>query len=1038
MALADKAELCTICQQINFAAIFTPREWDPESGRSKTIYRPEWNGNGKPPDLEWTKYSKKHRTGPLEDQLPRIRTADYDELSLSTQADADQHAPRAASIQPVLDLSSVKNDPVELNRSNEPREVVDGVEPDQLGHDGASDQELPEKDEVDGRDTGSSDEEDEEEIENEEDFDEDDWKDDNGSWFDDEDEEQREVDYDDDNSQDSVSTWSGHSHFTEIQRIDLDKQAQGNWSYRHGQLYYLGSLWDLRSRRHECDLCWRLWRHTRKNPDIKTEYLTKSRCILKLMELKGRRNDGSDSEIIMLNLVYIYGYKVDDPRESEWIIKMGFAMQGAHRDVCNRQKQKSSDRIVPFDDRLYGQARWKQDECDYALFREWLRVCETKHVHPSPGLEGDMSFRLVDVQQKCLVEWSGPISNAPRFIALSYVWGKARQEAMLTIDLLNTFRQAGFLNRPLDKTIRDSIELVSRLGERYLWVDALCVIQDSHEDKIVQIPHMHKIYGKAVLTIVAAYGHSADAGLPGVGESTRTGSRFKMELDDIRVTFRGNTKVHTAGGGIDFNENYLFTSMYQSRAWTYQEGRLSQRLLIFTGEQAYWECERCTWCEETHWESGSVDFIHWRAVKGSTPTDVWEDRMERKNYDLTTLKPEPPRNSYADLIKEYSSRELSHSADILDACTGVLNSIKAKEQSEFIYGLRKKHFGNDLLFNTLTAIPPRFPNRSWLEAGFPSWSWASWKGIVEIANAPRNNSYDIVENIVPCDGVKCYMLEIDSQGLKHLQLLNENGGWRFRSNYVRRGEGIYDFASPSLRIDGTFESEEDTPESTAEIPEYSQDLSLSDVERHQAFSRIIPGFHVVFNTFASTVVVRTEFDDLTMMMSNIIIAGTHKLRGGGMWENRDPVQRQVYVCKEKFKDEAHQRKGEALHGHDSGIEESSTCPCCGKDSSPAPLPENLELGPYLGRLPPLSSCWNGREYMQTVPDGIYRLLWMNNNQLPMFGHLLCKPVSKSAPADGDWDAEILQRVCGVVGPTDILRREMQEKYAAEWGTFILS
>ena len=44
----------------------------------------------------------------------------------------------------------------------------------------------------------------------------------------------------------SASTWSNNSYYTEIQRTDLEKQAQGNWNYRHGHLYYLGSIWDVR------------------------------------------------------------------------------------------------------------------------------------------------------------------------------------------------------------------------------------------------------------------------------------------------------------------------------------------------------------------------------------------------------------------------------------------------------------------------------------------------------------------------------------------------------------------------------------------------------------------------------------------------------------------------------------------------------------------------------------------------------------------------------------------------------------------------
>jgi hypothetical protein len=112
-------------------------------------------------------------------------------------------------------------------------------------------------------------------------------------------------------------------------------------------------------------------------------------------------------------------------------------------------------------------------------------------------------------------------------------------------------------------------------------------------------------------------------------------------------------------------------------------------MLVFTKNQVYWECEKCTWCEETHWESDTIDFISWRAVKDPTPEDVWKDRFERKAYDILGAdeleKSEPPRNSYAALVKEYSKRDLSHNQDILDACTGVWSSIKEREQSDFVF-----------------------------------------------------------------------------------------------------------------------------------------------------------------------------------------------------------------------------------------------------------------------------------------------------------------------------------------------------------------
>ncbi|KAH7386606.1 heterokaryon incompatibility protein-domain-containing protein, partial [Cadophora sp. MPI-SDFR-AT-0126] len=376
------------------------------------------------------------------------------------------------------------------------------------------------------------------------------------------------------------------------------------------------------------------------------------------------------------------------------------------------------------------------------LFREWLGVCEKTHNHPSREATGDIAIRLVDVRRRCLIQWQGPVSLVPRFVALSYVWGKAQQKVLLTTDRLSEFKKPGFFNRQLGQTIHDALEVVARIGETYVWIDAVCILQDSPADKSIQIPQMHQIYGNAVLTIIAAHGDSADAGLPGVGPGSRAGNIFTLELPDIRVLFRSHTKMYVAKNNLDigFSENYLLSSTYQSRAWTFQEGHLSTRALVFTKDQVYFECERCTWCEETHWESESMDFRGWRAIHDPTPHDVWTDRFDRHAYDLTTEKDtsESLRNSYASLIKAYSQRQLTHDTDILDACSGVLSIIRQREQSDFLFGLRRKYFGNDLLFNILSALPRRFPDQRKGQAGskarFPSWSWTAWKGLVEIAN----------------------------------------------------------------------------------------------------------------------------------------------------------------------------------------------------------------------------------------------------------------------------------------------------------------
>ena len=64
------------------------------------------------------------------------------------------------------------------------------------------------------------------------------------------------------------------------------------------------------------------------------------------------------------------------------------------------------------------------------------------------------------------------------------------------------------------------MQLASLLGFRYIWVDALCIIQDDPTDQSYQIGEMATIYSSASLTILAASGENSDAGLPGLGPSS--------------------------------------------------------------------------------------------------------------------------------------------------------------------------------------------------------------------------------------------------------------------------------------------------------------------------------------------------------------------------------------------------------------------------------------------------------------------------------------------------------------------------------------
>lgn len=152
------------------------------------------------------------------------------------------------------------------------------------------------------------------------------------------------------------------------------------------------------------------------------------------------------------------------------------------------------------------------------------------------------------------------------FVALSYVWGSARQAC-------EVFRTDGghqALPEPLPAVVQDSTQVTKALGFRHLWIDTFYIDQDDPSDKHLQIRQMDRIYRNAELTIIAAAGHDESYGLPGVGIQARP-RRPIITLDGARVLWSPKDPHMT-----------ITQSHSATRGWTFQEAALSRRRLVFT------------------------------------------------------------------------------------------------------------------------------------------------------------------------------------------------------------------------------------------------------------------------------------------------------------------------------------------------------------------------------------------------------------------------------------------------------------------------
>ncbi|OAG03759.1 HET-domain-containing protein, partial [Paraphaeosphaeria sporulosa] len=352
-------------------------------------------------------------------------------------------------------------------------------------------------------------------------------------------------------------------------------------------------------------------------------------------------------------------------------------------------------------------------------------LCSTHNiVTPKPRI------RLIDVDKRCIVNGSG----TENWVALSYVWGGANT-VLMTTENINQHETQGSLEGILPLTIEDALRVTQALGERYLWVDCLCILQDCEEDKSIHLPRMGDIYRHAVVTIVAASGSNAAAGLPWIRNSI---TRSEQLFIQVRPSFRlGDYGVATMMDPPESPDcDYATGSPWSMRAWTFQERLLSRRVLIFTKDLIYWECEQSIWREDCFGEL-PAEFPQ-IFTSGFGSGTFWS------HLDLSRLWRSHPFdivNTYRQVVSHYTGLQLTYQEDGLHAISGVLAALEMRSGSKFLWGLPTAMLSAALIWEshsdddaTLSSRNQRRTAKHMLgptqnstsHCPFPSWSWVGW------------------------------------------------------------------------------------------------------------------------------------------------------------------------------------------------------------------------------------------------------------------------------------------------------------------------
>ncbi|KAK3984705.1 heterokaryon incompatibility protein-domain-containing protein [Cladorrhinum sp. PSN332] len=349
----------------------------------------------------------------------------------------------------------------------------------------------------------------------------------------------------------------------------------------------------------------------------------------------------------------------------------------------------------------------------------WIDECIHTHADCSPVGDATLPTRVLDIaplesgRDPCVYITQ---KEAARYIALSYCWGGPQPVTSTLATLDDNIR--GIPMASLPQTIKDAIYVTRKMNCRYLWIDALCILQDSDEDKSREIGQMARIYQDSYCTISAANAKS-------VGEG------FLQDRPHLGVKGDWFTMPYCCPGGdgklgvMHVRSEATYDPMNEpinQRGWTLQEHLLPPRLLIYDSYRLRWECQ------SRQYSNGGASNLLRRVDFGRISQSLRRGLSMNPGDELSPDHQESLHKCWASSLENYARRQLTVGGDKLPAISAIASDYASLTGDNYLAGLWQRHLGSSLLWNVQvydgfshkkSSRPAGHPSRA------PSWSWAS-------------------------------------------------------------------------------------------------------------------------------------------------------------------------------------------------------------------------------------------------------------------------------------------------------------------------
>ncbi|PMD24517.1 HET-domain-containing protein, partial [Hyaloscypha hepaticicola] len=369
------------------------------------------------------------------------------------------------------------------------------------------------------------------------------------------------------------------------------------------------------------------------------------------------------------------------------------------------------------------------DEC-VQLAASWIKNCAEFHQDCLHLDHTPLPTRVIhvgsDLEEPFL--YISKRENA-EYIALSHCWGGMVPLTTTLATLEQRQREIRFSELP--RTFRDAITITRKLGVQYIWIDSLCIIQDSAEDWEKEAVKMGAVYRNSLVCIAADGSLNSNGGCFIEGHPSRN-----LDVACIRCpglegaessiyVRRRPTTMRNGFAHIRFGAEPC-ESILDTRGWVLQEQSLSRRTLHYTVAEMSWDCATCFQCECT-------------SLAEQPTHQKWSQSSRWVNF-----------------VELFTQRDLTYHTDRLYALSGMAATMSPSAKGSFLAGLWKEELPLGLLWRTQADYHTRktLVSRRHQKYYAPSWSWASLTGPIEYIALPgREYSFELATDLTILEAI---------------------------------------------------------------------------------------------------------------------------------------------------------------------------------------------------------------------------------------------------------------------------------------------